>query len=312
MKKFLIKFAIFCICFVTTAALLLVFNFCIVAPQFTDEYTGGIPDKIEYLKSVNEPKIILVGNSNLAFGINSEMIQKTFERPVVNLGGYGAFGLEFHLRMAKYNINKDDIVIIANSNYNYLNMSDTELAWETIENHNLWELIPEENYDEMIKSLPKYVAKSLFHWITFTGNKTFYDDCYSQKYFNKYGDNVYPRPKNRYTFSVGSVTVPKINNECANALNEFNKYCKQQGASCMIAGHPIPYGKYTAPRNEYIAFQKALIDKVECEIISDYTDYFIEYKYFYDTVNHLTDEGVKIRTNLLINDLKNWLSKQKS
>ena len=40
-----------------------------ISPQFTHKYNASFIDKMNRLESISEPKIVLVSNSNLAFGI---------------------------------------------------------------------------------------------------------------------------------------------------------------------------------------------------------------------------------------------------
>lgn len=76
----------------------------------------------------------------------------------------------------------------------------------------------------------------------------------------------------------------------------------------VIAGYPIAYGEYSTFREEdFIAFKSELENVIDCEIISDYTDYFYPYDYFYDTSLHMTAEGAEIRTEQLISDLNRWM-----
>ena len=51
---------------------MIVFKYFVIGSQYKYSYVASFYDKIERLESINEPKIILVGNSNLAFGMNSE------------------------------------------------------------------------------------------------------------------------------------------------------------------------------------------------------------------------------------------------
>lgn len=54
--------------------------------------------------------------------------------------------------------------------------------------------------------------------------------------------------------------------------------------------------------------QKELAMELQCPIISDFTDYIIDEKYFFDSAYHLNDQGVKIRTEKLIGDIEKWIS----
>lgn len=293
------------LCCVIIAALLLAVTFFWAAPQFRSKYTGAIADKVQRLCSIDEPKIILVGDSNLAFGINSPTIEEAFEMPVVNLGGHGGLGLEFHLNMAKQNIREGDIVIVSSTFYESRGMLDSELGWISIENYGLWELVPEVDYSNMARTLPKYAIKTLLHRALGTGNAPG-NDCYTRDSFNEYGDNIYPRPESIHTFTKGSESVPTLTSDCAEVLNDFNAYCESRGAVCLIALSPIAKGEYTAPAESFREYQKSLEDQLDAAVISDVTDYFFPYEQFYDTNYHLTDEGAVIRTQQLITDLKQW------
>lgn len=55
--------------------------------------------------------------------------------------------------------------------------------------------------------------------------------------------------------------------------------------------------------------RKDLRRQCKCEIISDFSDYFYDKSYFYDTRHHLSNEGTVMRTEQLISDLESYFSK---
>ena len=63
-----------------------------LSPQYLGNYQASLIDKVERLESIEEPKIVLIGDSNLAFGIDSEKIEEGHGIPVVNMGLHGGFG----------------------------------------------------------------------------------------------------------------------------------------------------------------------------------------------------------------------------
>jgi len=292
-------------------------SFCLllISPQYTQTYISSLIDKVERLESINKPKIILVGNSNLAFGINSKTIEDTVGMPVVNLGLHGGLGNKFHEEIAKYNINKGDSVIVCHTTYSDNGMiSNHVTAWTAIENYwKLYSLISKDDWKQMVLTFPNYTFKALIRLLMRSNNppKTV-NTAYMRAAFNEYGDINYPRTTNEYTFTKTSVGVPGINSTCINRLNEFNKYCNEKGATLLVAGYPIGYGEFTPDKKLFIDFWERLKKELDCTVISNIEDYFIEYKYFYDTPYHLTDEGAKIRTNQLIEDLKNYNIEHKS
>ena len=80
---------------------LLLFYIFNMLPQYENGYCASLIDKVNRLKSINEPKIVLLGNSNLAFGIDSKMLEESMNMPVVNMGLHGGDGNAFHEEMAK-------------------------------------------------------------------------------------------------------------------------------------------------------------------------------------------------------------------
>ena len=112
MKRFIQNLLVFFGLLVLGMFGMIVFKYFVIGSQYKYSYVASFYDKIERLESINEPKIILVGNSNLAFGMNSEKLEKSMGMPVVNLGLHNNLGSAFHEQMAKFNINKGDIVEI--------------------------------------------------------------------------------------------------------------------------------------------------------------------------------------------------------
>ncbi len=79
-------------------------------------------------------------------------------------------------------------------------------------------------------------------------------------------------------------------------------------AKMVVAGYPIAYSKYTEFTDEdFSEFKRALEDALDCEVVSDYTDYFFSYEHFYNSRYHLTNEGAEMRTNQLIMDIRKWM-----
>lgn len=110
-------------------------------------------------------------------------------------------------------------------------------------------------------------------------------------------------------FARTPVNVPEINDICVNRLNRLNECVNSQGADMVVAGYPIAYGKYSEfTQDDFVEFEKKLADELDCNVISDFTDYFYPYDYFYNTGYHLTNKGAEVRTNQLISDLKCWLN----
>lgn len=287
----------------------LIYFFKEISPQYTQDYMGALQDKMARLESINEPKIILVGNSNLAFGMNSELLERAFQMPVVNTGLHGGLGSEFSERIVLDYVNQGDIVIICNMYHSeqWGNYFDPVLTWITLENHwDLYKLLPKNEYWNYIKGFPTYLKKSLGLWIEDKGNIDAGIGCYRRNAFNEYGDVSIARMGETYEFTDGSVYDLEISDKRMKSINELNDWVLNHGGTLLLAGWPLAQTEEMPDKDEYKELQNQLEKELECEMISNITDYVYDKKYFYDTIYHLNDEGVAIRTLQLIEDLERW------
>ncbi len=315
MKRFIRNLIIFVLAVSLCSAGIVLLDYFGAKSQYENGYLAALQDKTDRLKSLEEPKIILVGNSNLAFGMDSETVERETGMPTVNLGLHGGLGNAFQEEIAKLNINKGDIVVVCHSHFSDNDdIPDREVAWAALDNHSeLFGILRKKDYIPMLMAYPNYVRSSLLLWITGQGNAD-EGGCYSRSAFNKYGD-VVVKPESKQMdvdefFKKNELKVPEINDICIQRLNELNKYVTDRGAVMLVAGYPIAYGEYsTYGEADFAEFKRQLQSGLDCEIISDYTDYFYPYEYFYNTALHLTNEGSRARAQQLAEDLKNWMEK---
>lgn len=280
-----------------------------IMPQYEGSYNAALVDKVERLQSIDEPKIILIGNSNLAFGMDSEELEKALGMPVVNMGLHGGLGNRFHENMAKYNVHKGDLYIVCHTAYwDDDILEDPALAWLTIEDHwELWKLLERKDVSSMIDFFPTYIKKCLELYALEKGN---IDDgnMYARSSFNEYGDIGTIREKLEYTFENEICPLP-FNDTVVDRLNGLNEYLEERGATLLVAGYPIAKGELTVDAKEFSDVWTLLSDELECDVISDCTDYMFDYEFFYDTEYHLNSQGVALRTEQLIKDINNWKNK---
>ncbi len=311
MKKFLIKTAAAILILLVIIAGLSAFDIFVVGGMFKNNYQAAINDKLDRLKSIDGPKIILVGHSNVAFGFDSERLESAMGMPVVNLGLHGSLGNTFHEDMAKVNLGEGDIVVVCHTSFSDDGkIGDYSLALITVDNDpEIAKLIRAEDVPGMIGAYPDYLCNSLFLWATGRGNRDT-GSCYSRTAFNEYGDIVRRPSELAVTedyFKGYTVDVPEITDECMERFNSFCDYVRSHGANVVIAGYPVAFGEYSEfTEEDFREFETKLKAAARCDVISDYSDYFYPYRYFYNTALHLTEEGAKARTDQLISDLKAW------
>lgn len=284
--------------------LFIIFSFI---PTYTGSFCASLIDKVNRLESIEGPKIVLIGDSNLAYGIDSQLIEEQIGMPVVNMGLHGGLGNVFHEQMAKLNVCEGDIYVICHSSYYDSGVIDNNsLAWLTIENHpELWRILRKEDIWPLMKEFPIYLKKSIARKIA--GKRNMEE---GRSLFNEYGDRCEERTETQEGVFDSEViyAIPYVGDETMERLNELSVYLEERGADMVLAGFPIAYGEKTHNVPNMQELKDALHQKAEFPIISDFEDYKFEYKYFYDSILHLTSEGTKLRTEQLIKDLEQYLS----
>ncbi|MCI8518429.1 MAG: pre-16S rRNA-processing nuclease YqgF [Hungatella sp.] len=285
----------------------ILFCFQVVMPQYSGGYNGALVDKVERLKSIRGAKMVLIGNSNVSFGMDSRKLEQAFGMPVVNMGLHGGLKNVFHEEMARLNVCEGDIYIICHTSFSDENLlGDKALVWNTIENHfELWPLLRSQDIWPMMEAYPVYLKKCLELFVSGRGNGL-PGGCYSRDAFNEYGDVALERNTSEYTFE-SPVPAPAINDTVIDRINELSEWLSERGATLLVAGYPIGKGELTAPEEEFVKAKEELTKRLSCPVISDYRDYMFDYNLFYNTDLHLTTEGAALRTQQLIEDLQQWM-----
>lgn len=282
-----------------------------IEPRYTNTFYGALDDKYERLTSIEEDKIVVVGGSSVAFGIDSELIEKYTGMPVVNFGLYADIGTKFMLDLSRSGIKEGDMVIVAPeldeqtlSLYfgaqSVLKASDENLAMVT-------EARGEDDLLALLGSLWNFNSEKIE---TLGGEMPDPEGIYNAKNFNEYGDidrtkvkrlrNIMRTyyDKNKPVLLDSSI----VSAEFIDYLNEYIAYCEGVGATVYFAFCPVN-DLSVKEESDVKAFERFIKDSVNCKILGTLNASIIDSHYFYDTNFHLNDAGVRLHTVDMINDL---------
>ena len=285
--------------------------------QYSKTFYGALDEKYDRLTSLEEDKIVVVGGSSVAFGLDSELLGRYMNMPVVNFGLYADLGTKLMLDLSRDHIKEGDIVILApeldsQTLSMYFNWDTTLKAFDD-DMSMLREL--DLSVDEWLFSIGGFwnLAASKFSYIV-NGTTPDPNNVYRADSFNEYGDidgEKYPRPNNimkNYYDPKDSALVkldPSImDGEFLAYLNEYITECEAKGATVYFTWCPV--NDLAVPDKEKATvrvFESFFKENLECEVISSLSNYIIDSHYFYDTNFHLNDAGVLMRTLLLLDDL---------
>ena len=309
MKAFLKNLILFLITLLPVVAALTALLFAGIAPQFEQSYNAAIIDKMARLRSLDSPKLVLVGDSNLAYGTDSAILEERFGLPVVNLALHGGLGNQFHERMLQGELGEGDIIVLCHTSYGDGTNIDTELAWITIEDHfDLWPIVPPDARGEMLKTLPKYAVRCARLFITGTGNQET-SDSYRRSAFNVYGDVAVERPDGIHEKTGAQHTGLLHYSETGiRHLNELTAACEAAGASLYVTAYPVMDDGHAPAPEKFRAVTDAMQEELSCRIISDFEDYYFPPEMFFNTAYHMTSNGAHLRSLQLADDLARALS----
>ena len=296
---------------VASPILFAVLGVVLTPPQYTNTFVGELNEKIERLESIEEDKIVVVGGSSVAFGLDSMALEEYTGMPVVNFGLYAALGTKVMLDFSRKGISEGDIVVIA-PELDAQTMSmyfSSETTLQAIDDDYSigWRVRGADNKFSMLGALWKHLGNKLEYIRDGAPNPS---GVYNASSFNEYGDIIYERPSNVMDLYYDPNTIIDlseniIDDEFIDYLNEYIKFCEKRGATVYFSYCPINELalKPGTTAESIDAFEKLLSDRINCEFISSIEDYILGAGYFYDTNFHLNDAGSVYRTVVLGEDI---------
>ncbi|MGK7942721.1 MAG: hypothetical protein AB4062_21695 [Crocosphaera sp.] len=267
-------------------------------------------DKDALLKESPSPRLIMIGGSNLSFGINSQMLKDSLNLNPINTGIHASIGLKYMMDDILDNIQDKDIIIIApeyQQFYGDAAYGRNELLRIVFDIDR--ESINTLNHQQWLKILPYF---SRFSISKLKPSEYFFQQSknigvYERRAFNEYGDVDIHWNRKQKKFNPQRKISDDFNQKIIKQMVDFREKATKRGAIVYV----------TFPGYQDVSFEKSKeeIAKIEKELINN--DFILlgspeRYKMpssmMYDTPYHLTKQGTTLRTQKLIEDLRNALT----
>ncbi len=283
--------------------------------QYDATFLAELEEKHARLSSVETEKIVLIGGSNLAFGVDSMQLEAYVGMPVVNYGLYATIGTKAMLDMSRSYINKGDIVVICpeTNTQTYSLYYNARSMWQALDcDLSMLKDVGFSNLGKLMAVLPEFAAEK--RGFIRTNTKPSPSGIYAKASFNEYGDIAVERPYNEmptnYDTSMPvSLTTDLLDEEFVEYLNDYAAACRRRGATVYFGFSPINADAIVSTDEEKEEFYQALGEELTFPLLSDIDDYILDSAYFYDTNFHLNSCGALQRTSLLADDLLRVLGK---
>lgn len=288
--------------------------------QFDETYYGALPDLYGQIRQADRKKILLVGNSSLAFGVRTDwMEQELPDYDVVLFGLYGALGTRFMLDLSRDTLGPGDVVVIAPEQYEQslsLYFSGTD-SWQAVETApSLLLHLPGQDLQTMAGAFPTFAQKK---WQTFSGGaKPAGEGAYCREAFTRdgfvTGYMTYQRdgnimlngydPNNPVRFD-SSVVEPAF----LEYLNEYYRDACRRGARVYFDFSPVNKLALAEGTDAETldAYYEYLSDQLDFPVIGDPNQYLLDWEWFYDNNFHMNSAGMAVYTRQLLEDIKGTL-----
>lgn len=298
------------------------------APVYSGTYYDTFTDKFDRLSAIKEEKkIVLFSGSSARFGYDSPRLKEAFPTyDVMNMGVYAYTNALPQLEMIKTCMKEGDILLEAPEfdaipqQFCTTNEMDKHLFCMVESNYDLFALLDLKNYKNVFSSFGLYLSeKSLLEEKSYhLSAKNFDEDGNEMGYetYNEYGDFIFKRPNGEKEEMLKYIrtdyTINAFPKSVIQSLNNALLPFIQMGIKVYVSYAPRNISSLTEESTLKARWElhQYLSEQLVAPLISDIEDYLYSAIYFYEIDNHLSDEGVQIRTDKIIKDLKEVLKNE--
>ena len=303
MKKFIVKSVLF-FCLLAVVFFAIALNYQRTINRETD-YIAAIIDKHQRLNSIPQNRLILIGGSNLPFGIDSKTLSDSLQTNTINMGLHAGLGLKFMLNEVKPSIKKNDVIVLCLEYPLYLNdaKTDVDLIDYTQEIY-----APAQAYHQFNAKEKLLVYYNKFEK-TFNKKEEVTNEVFNRKQFNPYGDNIghLNKPNEKVLKNKEPIGQIEISESLA-LLKDFNDLVNQRGAKLLISYPAYERTEFKKNQSKLIELDQELKENLsQITFLNSPETFAFESDYFYDTVYHLNGKGREKRTRIFLEELKDFI-----
>ena len=305
--------------FVAALPLGLLLTGWLLPSYYQEAYYAELGEMYDRLYETEGKKIVVVGGSNVAFGLNGQLLEEILaanglDYTVCPFGLYAAVGTSAMLDLSADALGEGDVVILS-----------VEPGSETMSTYfgatAFWKCAEEapqmllhmsgSKASALVGNYVSYLQERISIYVG--GNPPVAEGIYARSSFNERCDMIYQRPNNIMSvgydtgtpIDLGTVTIG------ADFAQQVNDYCAKaaaNGASVVMSFSPMNRSAMRNNTEETVnAYFNTCNETFNCPIISDPNDYILPSGWFYDTNFHLNDAGTELRTYRLAEDLLVYL-----
>ena len=296
--------------FIAIPLLLTVWGFALPA-QYSDTFVGELPAKRALLAAESDkPRLILVGGSAAAFGVDSDLLARELPgyQPV-NFGLYAALGTRAMLDLSIKELRPGDLFVVMPEQQRQA-LSDTvgaDVFWQAADgDFSVLACLHTRDFGPLWGAFPRFAGAKFRYFLT--GAPTT-DGVYRRSSFNAVGDVVNPLCSANILPYRYDTTMPirfdssMLDANFCDALNAYTAQAESVGA--VVLYHFPPMNVLAVADAEDIdTYATYLQSQLTTPLAGDPHACVMDAGWFYDTNFHLNASGKTVFTRQLIRDLK--------
>ena len=275
-------------------------------PESKAHYIHAYPDKMAKIDTLSSPRLIIVGGSNAAFGLNTKRIADSLNINVFNTALHAGIGLRLQLDDVSRRLRQGDKIIILPEYGQFTSVLNGDDGDPALTNAVLYSksdiflLLNGKQWYKFISGIGQHIHGNLNSLLTADSTKEL---DYSAYNFDEYGDEVKHRykPSKTFDFQIDRQTEPT--RESILYLSNKVKELKNNGISVYIYP-PVTIEKYFNQHKELINNISKSLDTEDIPFIVKPIDHVEPDSCAFDTPYHMNAIGVEDFTDGLIKELK--------
>lgn len=288
---------------------------CCIKDPYEETYYGEFIAMVDRLKEAEGKKIVFLGNSAVAFGVDSDLIERELayaglDYACCNFGLYGSIGTGAMMDFSLPCLNEGDIVILLPEEYPQA-MSDYYSAsevWRAISGRkSLLNDLPSERKKTLLATYPEYVAeKRRYEGLDASSLGVYRKESFDERCDMKNAERV----QNAMGSDAYDVDTPIVlfkdflyDDGYVDLVNEYVASCGEKGAHVFYGFAPM--NELAVKGSEFASFVAGLQDDIEAKIIMDPGDAVMDERWFFDSNFHLNSAGSSEYSLTLTDAIKN-------
>lgn len=305
----------------TLGTIIPVLAFVLWLPDGNDFAQVTIDKHTRLSQTTARRKLVFVGGSNLAYGLDSPKLERLLNYDVVNMGISAFLGLRFMLEEVKPDLRSGDAVVLS---------PEFEMYYSPASGYGTQILMmikarPQSlgyltNWDQKLMvagAIPEAAQQKILRLIRSAGFGRPRDPALDllsrievRSGFNKYGDLTgHLGMQWPYQVEEGvDFRTHRTNEEVFKLMKAFRQEMEAKGVNVYLLPAPTPQSYYDRYRTQIQNLYVQVSDRTGLSGVTSPDRYVFSDDLFFDSVYHLNGAGRKIRTRRVIRDLKQHLT----